>query len=233
MIYDLGPRARRVYDALRERIDGGDLTTGSQLPSHLRVADEFGVAPLTVRQVFARLEEEGLVVREQGRGTFVRAQTPPAVLIVDDEAGVRAILTEHVARAGYLALTAPDPDTGMRLLETEPNIALVISDIRMPQPQDGIGFIRTARRRWPELPRAAVTAYPTDLADLHGAPECPVLVVPKPFRAPQIWEVLRLALQPAARQCSARRASAARQANHPLPQPEAPRPLAALLESRV
>jgi CheY-like chemotaxis protein len=90
-------------------------------------------------------------------------------------------------------------------LERDPSIALVISDVRMPPTGDvagftarpetaaGIGFIRTVRQRWPTLPLAAVTGYPDDLAELHGTPECPVLIVPKPFRASQIAEVLRLA----------------------------------------
>lgn len=69
---ELGPRSRRVYDALRSRILHGDLPPGSQLPPHLRLAVEFDVAPMTVRQVLGRLEDEGLVSRELGRGTFVR-----------------------------------------------------------------------------------------------------------------------------------------------------------------
>jgi DNA-binding GntR family transcriptional regulator len=63
VIYDLGPRARRVFDTLRARIVGGELVPGARLPSYVALAAQFGVAPLTVRQVLARLEEEGLVSR--------------------------------------------------------------------------------------------------------------------------------------------------------------------------
>ena len=79
VIYGLGPRAQRVYDVLRGRITSGELTSGSQLPSYVALAEQFGVAPLTMRQVLARLEEEGLVSREQGRGTYVRTPARPAV----------------------------------------------------------------------------------------------------------------------------------------------------------
>jgi methanogenic corrinoid protein MtbC1 len=71
-VNDLGPRSRHIYDALRAGIVRGDLAPGSQLPPHLRLAADFGVAPMTVRQVLARLEAEGLVSRQLGRGTFVR-----------------------------------------------------------------------------------------------------------------------------------------------------------------
>jgi CheY-like chemotaxis protein len=198
MIYALGPRALRVYEALRERIRSGELAPGAKLASHTELAAEFGVAPLTMRQVLSRLEEEGFVSREQGRGTFVQARAVPAVLIVDDELSPRAVLSDYVTRAGYRAIEATGPAEGLARLRDEPSIALVLSDVRMPDRPVGVEFIRQVRRKWPELPLAAVTAFPDDLAELQGTPECPVLIVPKPFRAAQVHEVLRLALRLAA-----------------------------------
>ena len=156
---------------------------------------EFGVAPLTVRQVLSRLEEEGIVSRQQGRGTFIREQTIPAVLIAEDDAEMSALLTAHVQRAGYRPLTAANPTDAMEFLQTDENIALVFSDVRMPDRDKGIEFIRTVRRRWPQLPLAAVTGFPEDLSELHGTPESPVLILPKPVWAHQIQEALRLALR--------------------------------------
>lgn len=40
--------------------------------THTVLATEFGVAPLTVRNALAQLEQDGLISREHGRGTFVR-----------------------------------------------------------------------------------------------------------------------------------------------------------------
>src|SRR5262249_46520802 len=77
-------------------------------------------------------------------------------------------------------------------LESEPSIALVLSDIRMPDSEGGVAFIRTVRRRWPDLSLAAVTGFPEDLAMLHGTDEYPVLTIPKPFRAHQIDDARRL-----------------------------------------
>lgn len=191
-----GPRSQRVYAALRERIVRGELVAGAKLPPHIELASAYGVAPLTMRQVLAQLEAEGLVSREQGRGTFVRSQAPPAVLIVEDDAAMRALLEEYVTRAGYRAIPAPTVAEGLTRLTAEPSIALVFSDVRMPDKAAGLDFIRTVRRRQPTLPLVALTAYPDDLAGLHGTPECPVLFLPKPFWAHQIEETLRLALRP-------------------------------------
>lgn len=196
MIYSLGPRAHRVYVTLHERILSGDLMPGTKLPSHTELATEFGVAPLTVRQVLAHLEQEGLVSREQGRGTFVRTGASPAVLVVEDDVSMRALLRVHITLAGYRAIEVPTPEEGIEVMETDPAIALVLSDVRVPSKEAGIAFIRSVRHRWPEIPLAAVTGFPDDLAELHGKPECPVLILPKPFWTRQIEEALRLALRP-------------------------------------
>jgi DNA-binding transcriptional regulator YhcF (GntR family) len=194
MAREFGPRTNRVYTALRECILDGELRPGDKLPRYLELAAQFGVAPMTVRQVLARLEEEGLVVRRLGRGTFVRESSRPAVLIVDDDVGVRAVLSEYVGRSGYRVIAAADPAEALRQLERDPSVALVLAEVRIPTAPLGAAFIRTVRRRWPRIPLAAVTACPSDLAELLNSPECPVLILPKPIRERQVEEVLRLTL---------------------------------------
>jgi CheY-like chemotaxis protein len=196
VIYTLGPRARRVYTILRDGLLSGEFAPGTQLPSHTELAARFGVATLTVRHVLAHLEQEGLVSREHGRGTFARARPAPAVLIVEDDALTRTLLQTYVTRAGYRPIAASCSMEGLTALEQDQAIALVLSDIHMPHRQDGIGFIQAVARRWPEIPLAAITGYPDDLAELHGRRECPFLVLAKPVRAQQIETVLRLVLQP-------------------------------------
>jgi CheY-like chemotaxis protein len=193
--FGLGAKSLSIYTQLMERIVSGELLPGAQLPSYPRLAAQFGVAPMTIRQVLGRLEAEGLIARRNGLGTFVCAPSRPSVLVVDDEPEVRRILVEYIHRAGYTAIEAATPEAGIAALDSDPSVALVLSDIRMPESADGIGFIRQVRRRWPELPIAAVTAYPADLEGLHGTPESPILVVPKPFRAHQIGELLRLGVR--------------------------------------
>lgn len=56
---------------LRTLIARGALPPGSKLPGIREVAETAGVNVNTVRSVFARLEEQGLLVSEHGRGTFV------------------------------------------------------------------------------------------------------------------------------------------------------------------
>lgn len=192
--YRLGPRATRVLEALRQRILRDDLPEGTKLPSHADLATSYGVAPLTMRQVLARLEEEGLVQREQGRGTFVRRPRMPTILVLEDEPDVAHILGEYVRAVGADPLLVATPRDGLQAMIDERSVALVLSDVHVPNAADGLEFIRAVRRRWPHVPLVAVTAFSEDLAPLHGTPEWPVLVVPKPFVPQQIREAINLGM---------------------------------------
>jgi GntR family transcriptional regulator len=194
MIYALGPKAQRVYDAILGRITSGQLAPGDKLPSHVDLAGQFGVAPLTVRQVLARLEGEGLVAREQGRGTFVRSATRPAVLVVGADESTRALLLASIERSGRASLVADSPGEALDLLNDEQKIAFILADVRMPGIHDGTEFISTVRRRWPDIPLAVLTGHTDDLAGLHGTPQWPILVLSKPVWPQQIDETLSLVL---------------------------------------
>ena len=195
MYHGLGRQSGRVYKSLRSAIVKQEYAPGGKLPSHTSLAVQFGVSPVTVRQAIATLSEEGLLDRQQGRGTFVRrAKASPAVLIVDDDPDMRALLAAYTVRAGHAVLEAGEPGAALTLLEANASIALVLSDVRMPDIADGVEFIRTVRQRWPGLPLAAITGYPDDLARLHGTPECPVLILAKPVWEQQVLDVFRWVL---------------------------------------
>src|SRR2546430_327576 len=118
-MYALGPRARRVYTMLRDSLLSGEFAPGVRLPSHTELAAQFGVATLTVRHVLAHLEQEGLVSREHGRGTFAGARATPAVLIVEDDALTRTLLHTYVTKAGYRPVQAICSAEGLAFLEQD------------------------------------------------------------------------------------------------------------------
>jgi GntR family transcriptional regulator len=69
---DSRPPYLAVADRLKERIASGEFAPGSQLPSGRELAAEYAVAPNTVLSAIRQLRDDGLVVSQQGRGTFVR-----------------------------------------------------------------------------------------------------------------------------------------------------------------
>jgi GntR family transcriptional regulator len=60
-----------IQRTLRRRIEDGELTEGRQLPSEAALQREFQASRTPVRQALRRLQTDGLIIRAQGKGSFV------------------------------------------------------------------------------------------------------------------------------------------------------------------
>ena len=65
------PLYAQLMGIIQRTITSGALKVGDLLPSETELCKEFDVSRNTVRQAIGALEEEGLVVRKRGKGTFV------------------------------------------------------------------------------------------------------------------------------------------------------------------
>jgi GntR family transcriptional regulator len=70
---DARPPYVQLADLIRTEIQSGRYQPGSKLPTYRELADEHGVAPMTVQSAFRVLKDEGLISSQQGRGSFVRS----------------------------------------------------------------------------------------------------------------------------------------------------------------
>lgn len=61
----------QLSDLLREKIERGDWKPDQKIPSENELNQTYGISRMTARQVLARLVDEGLLFRVQGKGTFV------------------------------------------------------------------------------------------------------------------------------------------------------------------
>lgn len=75
---DRVPLYQQLYFEIRTRILQGELLPGAALPPTRQLAQELGVARVTVTEAYAQLEAEGFVVSRRGAGTFVAEDLPPA-----------------------------------------------------------------------------------------------------------------------------------------------------------
>jgi GntR family transcriptional regulator len=73
-------RYRQVADVLREQIRRGIYPPGSQIKTEHELSNEFSVSRTTIRQAVAELVNDKVLVRRQGRGTFVLEPPPTAGL---------------------------------------------------------------------------------------------------------------------------------------------------------
>ena len=65
----------KLYQWLKKQIVDGEMGPGSKVYSELKLADMFQISRQTVRQGISLLENEGLVTRVQGSGTYVTEQS--------------------------------------------------------------------------------------------------------------------------------------------------------------
>ncbi|HIE38520.1 MAG TPA: GntR family transcriptional regulator [Anaerolineales bacterium] len=68
---DRRPLYAQAHDRLLALIQDGGLEAGDRLPSEATLADQLGISRATLREALRLLEEEGVIVRRQGIGTFV------------------------------------------------------------------------------------------------------------------------------------------------------------------
>lgn len=61
----------QVREILRRDIESGHYSIGEQIPAEQEIVKHYGVARATVRQAITDLVNEGLLLRRQGKGTFV------------------------------------------------------------------------------------------------------------------------------------------------------------------
>lgn len=92
------PLYAEVRDAIVARIIKGTWAPGEMLPSETAIGAEFGVSQGTVRKALDDLSQRNLVVRRQGKGTFVAAHTPERALFhffhLVPDSGVRDLPTQ-------------------------------------------------------------------------------------------------------------------------------------------
>ncbi len=66
------PYYYQLYSKLSHEIENGVFHAGDRLPNEMLLCEKFGVSRITVRQALRELELNGYIIRERGRGTFIR-----------------------------------------------------------------------------------------------------------------------------------------------------------------
>jgi two-component system response regulator AtoC len=115
------------------------------------------------------------------------------ILVVDDEANLRRVLSAQLTRDGYDVHTAEDGEAGLALLR-EHHIDLVITDLRMPK-VDGMDLLRGALRDDPTRPVVMLTAHGTVDNAVEALKTGAFDYLTKPFDQNEVRIIVRKALR--------------------------------------
>lgn len=91
------------------------------------------------------------------------------VLVVEDETLIRFNISDHLAQTGHEVLEATNAPEAFEVLESEQGVGVIITDIEMPGPVDGLMLAKFATERWPHLRVIVISGHQeadaTDLPD--------------------------------------------------------------------
>ncbi|MFC6790968.1 PAS domain S-box protein [Methylobacterium komagatae] len=110
-----------------------------------------------------------------------RAEQGETVLIVDDEPTVRMLVTEVLEDLGYTAIEAADSVAGLRVLQSDVRIDLLVTDVGLPGGMNGRQMADAGRVRRPGLKVLFITGYAENAAVGNGHLEPGMQVLTKPF----------------------------------------------------
>jgi PAS domain S-box-containing protein len=117
------------------------------------------------------------------------------VLVIDDEPTIRMLIGEVLADSGYAVIEAPDGPAGLKVLESNARIDLLITDVGLPGGMNGRQVADAARVSRPDLKVLFITGYAENAVVGGGRLEKGMFILTKPFQmetlAARIQELIK------------------------------------------
>ena len=165
-----------------------------QSGGHVKICSELGVGT-TVKLYLPRYAGElgaETAAAAPARADHARGVT---VLVVEDEAAVRAFAADGLAELGCRVVQAENAAHALRLLDEGPEITLLVTDLAMPD-LNGRQLAERAKRIRPTLKVLFMTGYPRNAAAKRGGNETDAPLLVKPFRLAELSAMLDAVLAP-------------------------------------
>ncbi|HET6607386.1 MAG TPA: PAS domain S-box protein [Rhodopila sp.] len=121
------------------------------------------------------------------------------VLVVDDEPSVRMLITEVLDQLGYAVIEAADSVSGLRVLESDVRIDLLITDVGLPGEMNGRQMAEAARQQRPDLKVLFITGYAGNAVCDPGRLDPGMHVLTKPFSMENLGSRIKAIIGPDSR----------------------------------
>jgi CheY-like chemotaxis protein len=124
-----------------------------------------------------------------------RAEQGETVLVVDDEPTVRMLVGDVLEELGYTAIEAADSAAGLKILESDVRIDLLVSDVGLPGGMNGRQMADAGRLARPGLKVLFITGYAENAAVGNGHLAPGMAVMTKPFAVDALAARIREMIQ--------------------------------------
>jgi CheY-like chemotaxis protein len=152
-----------------------------QSGGHIKIYSEPGEGT-TVRIYFPRVNVAADAIEDQRQSPRIsQLGGEETILVVEDDPDVRTYTTEILRELGYRVLEAHEGDTALSLLESDPDIKLLFTDIGLPGPLNGRQLADEARKRRSEIKVLFTTGYAQNAIIHQGRLDSGVQLIVKPF----------------------------------------------------
>jgi two-component system, NtrC family, sensor kinase len=119
-----------------------------------------------------------------------RGRSGESVLVVEDDSDVRDYVVETLASLGYKVFEAGEAESAMRLLDENPSVRLLLTDVVMPG-MNGRKLGEEARLRRPDLKILYMTGYSRNAIMHQGRLDIGVDLLQKPISSEQLASAVR------------------------------------------
>ena len=156
----------QIYGRVFDEIVSGRYAVGDRLPTEMEISEAWGVSRPVVREALLRLRADGLVVSQQGLGTFVSTQPAPRIRTYARAQDVASYLRCQEVRialesdAARLAAMRRTPEQLAAIEEAHEAFARSVRDGRMSAEDDLAFHARIVEAAGNDL-------YPQVLATIH------------------------------------------------------------------
>jgi PAS domain S-box-containing protein len=165
-----------------------------QSNGHVKIYSEGGNGT-TVKIYLPRMHaaETAIVRQPEGGRDLALARHNEQILLVEDDAAVRAMASEMLIELGYRCVSASRGAEALEILEQEP-VVLMITDVVMPG-MNGRQLADAAKQRWPDLKVIFTTGYTQNAVVHNGVVDAGVALLTKPFTLEALGHKVREVLE--------------------------------------
>jgi PAS domain S-box-containing protein len=162
-----------------------------QSEGHIKIYSEVGHGT-TIRIYLPKSMRGGETANnDTGLRQSVRTSRGELVLVVEDNPAVRQAVSKQLTGAGYKVKEAEAAAGALVLLESEPGIHVMLSDVIMPGAMTGADLAREVKRRWPAIKILLTSGFPEGLLENGNKIPEGINLLSKPYRMEELFLKMR------------------------------------------